>query len=74
MTEPPSCSEHGALQRRALRCIIARAAAKAPGIGTVSGANGGGTLVPSARMPGSANGSILSLVNRAVKSNIFMKE
>jgi hypothetical protein len=26
-----------------------------------------------ARMPGRANGSILSLVNRAVKSNIFMK-
>ena len=27
-----------------------------------------------ARMPGRANGSILSLVNRAVKSNIFMNE
>jgi hypothetical protein len=47
---------------------------KAAGIGTVSEANGGCTLVQLARMPGRANGSILSLVNRAVKSNIFMNE
>lgn len=29
---------------------------------------------PGARMPGRANGSILSLVNRAVNSNIFMRD
>lgn len=47
---------------------------KAPGIGTMSEANGPGAVAPGARMPGRANGSILSLVNRAVNSNIFMRD
>lgn len=33
-----------------------------------------GALAPPANNSGRANGSILSLVNRAVKSNIFMRE
>jgi hypothetical protein len=43
------------------------------GTGTVRRSRTDQGVSPGARMPGRANGSILSLVNRAVKSNILIK-
>jgi len=73
MTAPPSCSKPGTLPQRAPDVSSGVQLQKRQGM---DGERSERTAPSGAsvHMPGRANGSILSLVNRAVNSNIFMRE
>lgn len=69
----PIFQSAGTLTASVEQCIIANAWTKRQGL---DGERSERTapLGASVHMPGKRNGSIVSLVNRAVKSNIFMNE